>query len=182
VEPVACDPGRLAALVRAGDVAALDRITRCHGERLLAVGVRWCRTHEDAEEAVQDALVGAGGSLASWRGDGPVEGWLVRMVINACHRRRRGQKTDANRHFTDVELPGDDDPEARAQQGEVAVQVGRALATLSPEDRALLLMVDGQGWTPAEVAAETGLNAGAVRTRLSRARARVRGALDDPRP
>lgn len=176
---VACDPSRLAALVRAGDIAALDRITRCHGERLLAVGVRWCRTHEDAEEAVQDALLSAGGALTRWRGDGPVEGWLVRMVINACHRRRRGRKNDVAAHTSDVDVAGADDPEALVQRGEAAQQIGRALGALSPEDRALLLMVEGEGWTPAEVAQRTGLQAGAVRTRLSRARARLRAAIED---
>ena len=45
-----CEPEKLASLVRAGDLAALDHLTRCQGARLLAVGRRHCRTEEEAEE------------------------------------------------------------------------------------------------------------------------------------
>lgn len=172
-----CDASELADLVRAGDLGALDRLTRCHGDRLIAVGLRWCRNREEAEDAVQDALVAAGTTLDAWRGDGPVEAWILRIVRNACYRQRRGRKNDPALHATDVELPSTDDPEARAQSGEVARRVGEALQTLSPKDRALMLMVHGQGWTPAEVAEATGIAAGTVRVRLSRARARVRERL-----
>lgn len=175
--PTSCDASELAALVRAGDLAALDRVTRCHGERLVAVGLRWCRSREEAEDAVQDALVAAGTTLTAWRGEGPVEGWIGRMVRTACARRRRGRKNDPALHATDVEVASDDDPEARVRRGEVAQRVGEALQSLGAEDRALMLMVHGQGWTPAEVAEATGLAPGTVRVRLSRARARVRERL-----
>src|SRR5690349_17543769 len=79
----ACDPDRLTALVRNGDPAALDHITRCYGERLLAAGRRHCRTSDEAEDAVQDALVTASTQLDSFRGEGSLEGWLVRIVASA---------------------------------------------------------------------------------------------------
>ncbi|MCA9489816.1 MAG: sigma-70 family RNA polymerase sigma factor [Myxococcales bacterium] len=173
-----CDATELASLVRAGDLTALDRLTRCHGDRLIAVGLRWCRNREEAEDAVQDALVAAGTTLDAWRGDGPVEAWILRIVRNACYRQRRGRKNDPDLHRTEVELTSlEDDPEKRAQSGEIARRVGEALETLSPSDRALMLMVHGQGLTPTEVAEATGLAPGTVRVRLSRARARVRQRL-----
>ena len=110
---VACDPRAIAALVRANDLAALDRLTRCHGERLLAVARRRCRNDEDAHDAVQDALVSAGTHLQDFQGTGSVEGWVIRMVARACGRLRRGRKNDPSLHETEVDVPDvpETDPE-----------------------------------------------------------------------
>lgn len=175
---LSCNPDEVVALVRSGDVAALDRITRCYGDRLLAVGLSACRDRDDAEDAVQDALLSAGTHLGDWRGEGSIEGWIGRMVANACHRMRRGRKNDPALHDPEADVATEGTPEDEAMRGEVAAALGRGLLVLSPEDRAMLLLVEGEGWTPAEVAERTGLAAGTVRTRLSRARAKVRQALD----
>ncbi|MFZ5476811.1 MAG: RNA polymerase sigma factor [Myxococcota bacterium] len=182
---VRCDPAELAALARAGDLAALDRLTRCQGERLLAVGRRYCRTEEDARDAVQDALLAAGTHLGDFRGDGPVEGWVVRMVARACGRLRRGRRNDPALHVRDAELTAeDDDPETLAGRARIAEALGDALAALPPKDRAILLLAEAEGWTGPEIAEEIGATPTAVRTRLSRARRVVReklaGLVDSP--
>ena len=69
-------------------------------------------------------------------------------------------------------------PESLAERGEVAQALAAALDELDPRDRALLLLADGEDWSASELAERFGLSAGAVRTRLSRARARVRPALE----
>lgn len=193
-----CDPQALVRLVRAGDLRALDRVTRCHGERLLAVGRRYCRDHAEAEDAVQDALLAAGRHLDSFRGDGSVEGWLVRMVANACHHMRRGRK-NARHMQTSVLSPagapgrdGDEaglldvgaalesplaTPEQQAMAGQLASALGEALQEFDATTRAVVLLAEAEGWTGPEIAAELGLTPGAVRVRLTRARARLRERL-----
>ncbi len=177
-DPAACDPEAIAALVRAGDIAALDRLTRCQGERLLAVGRRYCRDEQDARDAVQDALLAAGLHLADYRGEGPAEGWVARMVARACARMRRGRRNDPALHVHDTEAtaPGDD-PETLAGRARVAEALGEALLELSPADRAILLLAEAEGWTGPEIAAELGLSPGAVRSRLMRARQATRARL-----
>lgn len=91
-DPALCDPDRLIELARAGDPEALERMTRCYGSRLIAVGRAHCRDAERARDAVQDALLAATEHLDDFRGDGSLEGWLVRMVARACYRMRRGRK------------------------------------------------------------------------------------------
>ena len=170
-----CDPHELVSLVKKGDIEALDRMTRCYGERLLAVGRRYCRNEEDAHDAVQDALLSAGRNLTSFRGDGSLEGWLVRMVTNACFRMRRGRKNDPSLHDHDAVLPADDDsPEAMAGRLQLAEAIGRALEELSPKDRLILLLAEAEDWTGPQIAERMGMTPGAVRTRLTRARARLR--------
>ena len=173
-----CDPARLAELVRAGDGAALDRMTRCYGDRLLRAGQKHCRTTEEAEDAVQDTFLIATTKLGEFRGEGSLEGWLVRIVASACRRIGRGQKNDANRHDPDVE-PADDaeSPEALAARSEIADRLNAALIGLPPEDRLILLWAEVEGRSGEEIANEIGLSHGAVRTRLTRLRARLKAEL-----
>ncbi len=178
-----CDPEELVRLVAAGDLEALDRITRCHGQRLLAVGRRYCRNAAEAEDAVQDALLSAGTHLTSFRGDGSVEGWLVRMVANACHHMRRGRKNDYRLHDTDKILTSDaGSPEERAMVGELSEALGEALLELPPRDRTIVLLAEAEGWTGPEIAEKLGMSAGNVRVRLHRSRVALRERLAQLRP
>lgn len=167
--------------MRAGDLAALDRITRCRGERLLAAGRRHCRNAEEAEDAVQEALIQAGLHLRDYRGEGAPEGWVVRMVARACSRMRRGHRNDPARHVPLLDAPGlpqlttdAPDPEDAATRAELSARLGAALLELPAEDRAVLMLAEAEGWTGPQIAAELGLSAEAVRARLSRARRRLR--------
>ena len=176
---VRCDPDEIAALMRAGDITALDQLTRCQGERLLAVGRRYCRNEQDAQDAVQDALLAAGTHLDAFRGEGSAEGWVVRMVARACGRMRRGRKNDPALHVADVEVAASEqDPESLAGRAVIAEALGAVLLELPAQDRAVLLLAEAEGWTGPEIAASLGVSANAVRSRLSRARRTVRERLE----
>ena len=174
-----CDRDELARLAREGDLQSLDRITRCYGQRLIAVGRRVCGNDADAEDAVQSALLNAGEHLGQYRGDARLEAWLRRMVVNACHHMRRGRKNDPTWHDREA-VPEDptQDPEVQAARSELARALAEALGALSPKDRSLVLLADVEGWTGPELASHLGMSAGAVRSRLSRARKRLRSSID----
>lgn len=173
-----CSPERLAALVRARDVRALDELVTCHGNRLMAVAQRHCRNRADAEDAVQDALLAAGKHLADWRGEGSVEGWVIRMVANACAKMRRGRKNDPALHSTDIEpIAMEPTVERLAQRAELSEQLAAAMATLPAVDRAILILAEAEDWDSQTIAAEVGMTSGAVRTRLFRARKRLQAVL-----
>ncbi len=153
-------------------------MTRCFGRRLLDVGRRYCRTEAEAEDAIQDALLSAGQHLQDFRGEGSVEGWLVRMVANACHHLRRGRKNDPTLHDVSYVLTAEKaNPEDLAQAGELSQALGKALIALPPQDRTIVLLAEAEGWTGPEIAERVGLSPGAVRVRLSRARAKLRERL-----
>ncbi len=175
-----CDPTALERLVRAGDLAALDRLTRCFGDRLLAVGRCACGDGELARDAVQDAMLAAGEHLTDYRGDGSLEGWLVRMVQRACGRMRRGGKHDAARHqpLDEQLVAAGQGPDEEAARAMLLRRLGIALLGLDARDRAVVLLADGEGWTGPEIAERLGLSAVAVRTRLSRAHRQLRIALE----
>ncbi|MBU0550940.1 sigma-70 family RNA polymerase sigma factor [Myxococcota bacterium] len=177
---VLCAPETLASLMKEGDVEALDRLSRCYGRRLLEVGRHRCGDEDRAQDAVQDALLAAGEHLQDFRGEGSIEGWLVRMVTNACHRMRRGRKNNPALHADlDLETPAepDDSPEAVALRVQMGQQLNEALERLDPRDRTLLLLGEGQDWKGPELAEALGMTPAAVRTRLSRIRKKMRARL-----
>jgi RNA polymerase sigma-70 factor (ECF subfamily) len=172
-----CSPERLMRLLRAGSEEALDQITRCYSERLLEAGRRHCRTAEEAEDAVQDALVSASSELVSLRDDTALEGWLIRVVASACRRIGRGRKNNPSLHEPERELVAPNDPEQDAARRELAELLDQLLLELSPEDRTIVLLSQLEDFSAAEIGSELGLSAGAVRTRLSRLRNRLLPAL-----
>ncbi len=179
-----CDPKEIVPLMKQGDPEALDRLTRCYGERLLAYGRRHCASEEHARDAVQDALLAAGEHLEDFRGDGSVEGWLVRMVGRACSRMRRGRKNNPALHSDVADLQisvPDPNPEEQAFRAELAEALGEALLALPPLDRAVVLLTDAEGYKGPEVADALGLTHDAVRSRLARVRRKLREALDGVR-
>ncbi len=179
-DPALCDPEVLVALVRAGRRDALERMTRCYGARLIAVGRRQCGDADKARDAVQDALVSAAEHLTDFRGDGSLEGWLSTMVTRACRRMQRGRKNDPALH---TELTPQTDgsvfppPDQLAAQARLAAALDAALLTLPAGDRAMVLLADVNGWRAPEIAEAMQMTPGQVRTRLSRARARLRDEL-----
>ena len=177
----ACDPTTLLSLVRAGDTKALDQLTRCYGVRLLEVGRRQCRSEDHAEDAVQDALEAAATHLDGFRGEGSLEGWLSRMVTNACRHMQRGRKADASLHveFGESHAGSSSGPEELVANQGLGDELVRALQTLDPEDRAIVLLAEVNGWKGPEIAESMGLTPGQVRTRLSRSRTRLRENLAD---
>lgn len=176
--PPLCDSDELVALLRSGDPQVLDRVTRCYGDQLLAAARRTCRREEDAQDAVQDAALGAWKYGPGFRGEGRVDRWLVRLVATACNRMRRGMKNDTARHTSEVELADDDaSPEVLAARAELAAVLGVALSELPARDRGILILADAQGWTGPEIAAALDMTPGAVRTRLSRTHRALRERL-----
>ncbi len=174
-----CDPDRLVELLQHGDIEALDHLTRCFGDRMLSEARRRCRTSEEADDAVQDASLNAWRYGPGFRGEGRVDRWLVRLVATACARMRRGLKNDPGLHIAEAELVDDDaSPELLAARSQLAGVLGEVLGDLSPRDRAILMLTDGEGWTSQEVADALDMTAGAVRTRLSRAHKRMRAAVE----
>jgi RNA polymerase sigma-70 factor, ECF subfamily len=165
------DRALLAAHVR-GDPEAFSELVRRHQNRLWAVAVRTTGNREDAADAVQEALVSAYRNAASYRGDAAVTTWLHRIVVNACLdmiRRRTARPA--------VPLP--DDADRIPAQGdaiaasETTLAIQGALATLPPEQRAALILVDIQGFSVDDAARMLDCAPGTVKSRCFRGRARL---------
>jgi RNA polymerase sigma-70 factor (ECF subfamily) len=161
------DAELLAAHV-AGDRYAFGELFHRHRRQLHRLARLTTRTAEDAEDALQDAMLSAHRGAGSFRHDAAVGSWLHRIVVNACLDRLRRAKTHRTTPLEDV-YPVPD----RTAQVETAMVVQRALMRLPVEQRATIVAVDMQGYSVADTARLLGVAEGTVKSRCSRARVRL---------
>jgi RNA polymerase sigma-70 factor (ECF subfamily) len=154
-----------------GDPDAFGQLVRRHQDRLWAVALRTLGDREEAADALQDAMLSAYRSAATYRGDARVTTWLHRVVVNACLDRVRRGKVRAT-----VPLPDDGgppDPRDVLGDRETAIEIEAALASLPEEQRAALVLVDVHGMPVDDVAAVLGVPVGTIKSRCSRGRGRL---------
>jgi RNA polymerase sigma-70 factor, ECF subfamily len=165
------DAELLAAHV-AGDPYAFEELFYRHHRQLHRVARLTSRSAEDAEDALQDAMVSAHRGAGSFRQDAAVSSWLHRIVVNACLDRLRRNKAHLTTALDDVYPVAD-----RTAQVETAIAVHRALMRLPVEQRAAVVAVDMHGYSVADTAAILGVAEGTVKSRCARARARLAAIL-----
>jgi RNA polymerase sigma-70 factor, ECF subfamily len=160
-----------------GDPEAFGVLFSRHRDRLWAVAVRTLGDPDDAADALQDAMISAFRRAGSFRGESAVTTWLHRIVVNACLDLLRRR---AARPATSGLAPGAMDMLAFAGPGpatapdsDAALDVTAALATLPPDQRAALVLVDMLGYSVADAAQVLGTSEGTVKSRCSRGRARL---------
>ncbi|WP_426247271.1 RNA polymerase sigma factor SigM [Nocardioides sp. LHG3406-4] len=168
----------------AGDPDAFGTLFGRHRDRLWAVALRTMGNPDDAADGLQDGLIAAYRRAGSFRGEAAVTTWLHRVVVNACLDRLRASKVRAAQPLADdVDEYADRgslataatelDPAEIVVAGERRRRVLDALATLAPEQRAALVLVDMEGYSVAEAAGILGCAEGTVKSRCSRGRARL---------
>ena len=181
------DPTLLGAHV-AGDPDAFAVLFRRHRDRLWGVALRTMGNPEDAADALQDGMISAFRRADSFRGEAQVTTWLHRVVVNACLDRLRAQKIRAASALPDdlEEYAGRGSlstadhglaPEEAVLADERRRAVLDALATLPPEQRAALILVDMEGYPVADVAEMLDCAVGTIKSRCSRGRVKLAGLL-----
>lgn len=167
----------------AGDPDAFTEIVRRHRDRLWAVALRTTGNPEEANDALQDALISAFRRAETFRGDSAVTTWLHRIVVNASldRLRRRSVRTwvplpDEGAGESPASLVDDSrlaDPRAAAETSETIREVRAALDTLPPDQRAAIVLVDLEGWSVEEAAKALDCPVGTVKSRCFRGRAKL---------
>lgn len=162
-------------LAAAGDAVAFGRLVAQHQAVMAKVALVIVGDRSLAQDATQAAWVAAWKGLRSVRDPASIRGWLVSITANEARQqvRRRGRATVVE---IDPQLasPARSDPAT----GIARLDLVRALADLSADDRALLALRYVAGLDAAELGAATGRTASGTRARLSRLTARLRTELD----
>ena len=177
----ALDRARERALVLAaqeGSGEAFAGLVRLHQQRAYAVARAVVLTHEDAEDAVQEAFLHAYKAIARFRPDQPFGAWLHRIVANAAldvTRRRKVRDADA---LPETVASPFRDP---AVDGDLRARLDRALGGLGERQRAVIVLHDVEGFKHAEIGRMLGIPEGTARSDLHHARAQLRRALSDVR-
>ncbi len=164
--------------------ALSEQLVTCFGRELERQARRRCRSTTLAEDAAQDALVGALENLGSFRGDAPIEAWLRRLVVSSCSRLTRGRKNAPAFNRPLDELSGEVEAGDDAALQERAVLLSErlallreALADLSDQNRALLLAHEAGDEPIAELAKRFDTTEEGIKSRLKRSRAQLRTRL-----
>jgi RNA polymerase sigma-70 factor (ECF subfamily) len=158
-------------LVRGRDETAFAELVRRHDRELRALAFRLLGDRDRMDDVLQEAYVKAFRALPRFRGESSVATWLYRIVANACldelrRARRRREESVAEPEPASVHEP--------QEPGALAA----ALAALTPEDRAAVLLVDAFGESYDDAARALGVPRGTIASRLNRARPALRRALE----
>jgi RNA polymerase sigma-70 factor (ECF subfamily) len=180
----------LAAAAAAGDVDAFRRIMQQNNRRLFRVARSVLQNDAESEEVVQETYMRAFAAIGGFRGGSSLSTWLTRIALNeALGRRRRrrpveglsvGEDGAARVGATIVAFPaapGDDDPERTASRRQIAGMLERAIDDLPEPFRIVFVMRAVEEMSVEETAAELGIPEATVKTRLHRARALLRKAV-----
>ena len=180
----------LVSLTLEGDEAAFAEIVRRYSPRVFQVASRFFRRRSDVEDAAQEVFLRAYTRLTDYEGRGSLEGWMTRIATTTCLNLLRDSKRRPEATVNDLpEEEGDwlenqladlsIERHRSTESGLVAADLAdRALATLSPDDRLALILLDGVGTPIKQVAEMTGWSESKVKTQAFRARRRMREAVE----
>jgi RNA polymerase sigma-70 factor (ECF subfamily) len=177
---------RLLRAAREGDGPALEQLLTRHQPRIYGFGLRLCRDPEDAADVLQETLLAMARSVHDFRGASSLSTWLFTIARSFCIKKRRRSKF-APRTVVSLEALPDAErerlvaavasPEETAANRELGAALERAIASLGPAHRDVLVLRDVEGLSAPEVGEVLGLSPEAVKSRLHRARLSVRDRL-----
>ena len=170
---------------RAGDLGAFNDLVVCYQDQLFALIVRMVPDRDQASDCVQEAFFSAYRNMMGFRG-GSVRSWLNRIAINAAMDIQRARKRRPSQPYPELEdeswqpPAGEDaDPVTTALTTERHRAINEALATITDDQRAAIVLFDVEGFDYAEIAEMTGVSLGTVKSRIHRGRLALRDRLAD---
>lgn len=178
----------LVARVRNGDDVAFEELFKRHRRRVALIASRFFRQPEQIEEVVQESFTKAyfGFNDFSNQQEASFTAWIARITYNSCYDELRRVKRRPESAFNDISedeaawlkdqlSSGEGDVESAMVARDLAAKL---LARLSPEDRLVLVMLDAEGMSVAEIAKQMGWSSPKVKVRAHRARASLRHVLN----
>jgi len=175
----------LIARASEGDVDAFNHLVLTYQQLAYNVAYRILGDGDRASDATQDAFLRGFRALHQFRG-GSFKAWVLRIVTNCSYdqlRVRQRRPTtgiddilEDDEHSSLVEDPTER-PEERVERNELGVVLQEAIRSLPEDQRTVLILSDVEGLSYDEIAEVTLISLGTVKSRLSRARAKVRGYL-----
>lgn len=168
-----------------GDHDAFGQLVRRFQDRLFTSMAHLVGQSDEAEDIVQDTMVQAYTKLSTFKGNSSFYTWIYRIALNIAADRRRQRKPEQSLSLPEhgvrhEPVDSGETPAARLQRLERADHVRVALARLNEEFRQILIMREVDDFDYATIAGLLQISVGTVRSRLHRARAALRAALEHP--
>lgn len=171
-----------------GDLDAFNRLVLSYQDRVYNQAFRILGEYQPADDATQEAFISAFKNIRSFRG-GSFRAWLLRIVTNACYDELRRKKRRPTVALEPVDEEGDEiespywiadqgeSPEENIARVELAEAIQACLDQLTEDFRTVVVLVDVQGLDYLEASEVMGKPLGTVKSRLARARDRMKDCL-----
>jgi RNA polymerase sigma-70 factor (ECF subfamily) len=180
------DEPKLIEQAQKGDIQAYNTLVLHYQDMVYNLAYRIMGEPGAAADAAQEAFISAYKSLKRFRG-GSFKSWLLRIVTNACYdelryRKRRPQSsldeiTEDNESSALLESQKAVGPEEHSQQTELVQAIENCLDDLPEEQRMATVLCDVEGYDYSEIAEIMSTSLGTVKSRISRARSKLRDCL-----
>ncbi len=178
------EPAIIAA-AQQGDLRAFDELVSAYQELAYSVAYRILGNADTAMDATQEAFIRAFQGLSRYRG-GSFKGWILRITTNCSYDQLRYKQRRPSTPIDDlveddehssILLAEEEEPEAYAERQELGMAIQRALGVLPSDQRAVLVLSDIHGLSYNEISEVMQISVGTVKSRLSRARGKLRDYL-----
>jgi RNA polymerase sigma-70 factor (ECF subfamily) len=170
-----------------GDLHAFNFIVQRYQSQVLNLSARIIGDRGRAEDVTQETFISAYQAIGRFRG-GSLRAWLMRIAANASRdslrgsRRRPEQSLDESLEIPSVQpVSAETSPEEHAERSELNAELQKAILALYDDQRAVLVLIDVQGFSYEETTESVGASIGTVKSRLNRARRRFRDILMERR-
>jgi RNA polymerase sigma-70 factor (ECF subfamily) len=180
------DEARLISAAQKGRVDAFNQLVLSYQQQVYNLAYRIIGEPAAAADATQEAFISAFQHLSGFRG-GSFRSWLMRIVSNACYdelrRRKRRPATpldelgDYDEEANPALINGHEGPSEYAERQELAHTIQAGIETLPHDQRVVLVLSDVQEMSYQEIAEATNVSLGTVKSRLARARGKLRDYL-----
>jgi len=186
-KPLLMDESKLIVAAQNGDLPAFNQLVLKHQTLAYNVAYRILGDPDLAADATQDAFIKAYKALGSFHG-GAFKPWLLRIVTNTCYDYLRSAKRKPTDSLDDELDRAEYNPRFRDKSEEPGSYVERkelneviqwSINQLNEHQRAVVVLVDIHGLSYEEASDALGVSLGTVKSRLSRARARLRDILQE---
>src|SRR5690242_14311818 len=183
------DEHLLVAAAKAGDAAAFEELVNRYERKIFRLTMNITRNREDAEDSMQDAFMKAYSHLKDFQEGSRFYTWLVRIAANEALMRLRKRRPNQFSLDEPIESAEDDfvpqqiedwgpSPEQRYAQSEMRDILRGVIDELQPDFRVVFVLRDVEGLSTEETAEAVGISTAAVKSRLLRARLKLRQKLD----
>jgi RNA polymerase sigma-70 factor, ECF subfamily len=183
------DESTLVAAAKTGDIQAFETLVSRYERKIFRLTQNITQNREDAEDAMQEAFLKAYEHLGGFQGNSRFYTWLVRIAVNQALmklRRRRNNVVSLDEEVDTGEdtMPRDVEdwgpsPEERYQQSELGEILSKVIGELDPPFRIVFQLRDIEQLSTEETAEALGLSIPAVKSRLLRARLKLRQSLNN---
>ncbi len=176
---------------QSGGEASFDKLVLRYQDQVFRICYRFIGDYEEAKDCAQEIFIKVYNSLNAFRFESSVSTWLYRIAVNACKNKLRSLKYRRNRMMVRFDSLQESDggsrvfeiendslsPEGELEKKERQMLIHKAINSLPKDQKMLVVLRDIEGFSYEDLTKITGYNPGTIKSKLSRARNKLRGKL-----